>query len=161
MKRTNTKIGDIFLVKLDLNSYRYFQLVASDLTQLNSDVIRVFKKLYKIDENPTLSDLITGEVDFYAHCVIKWGIKSGLWEKIGNSSDCETGEVFFRISGDYGNPKVVISKDWWVWKTNEQMKHIGKLEGDYLKADIGIVISPDSILNRIKYGEYDFFYPGY
>ncbi len=38
MKRIHTKIGDVFVVKLENGRKKYFQLVVFDLTQLNSDV---------------------------------------------------------------------------------------------------------------------------
>ena len=44
MARISTKIGDVFSVKVDENNKKYFQLVAFDLTQLNSNAIRAFKK---------------------------------------------------------------------------------------------------------------------
>lgn len=44
MVRVVTKVGDVFSVKLDNEMKKYFQLIAFDLTQLNSDVIRAFKK---------------------------------------------------------------------------------------------------------------------
>ena len=55
IKRVRTKIGDVFCVKVSESEKRYFQLIAYDLTQLNSDVIRAFKKVYDIDVNPSLS----------------------------------------------------------------------------------------------------------
>ena len=45
MIRSNTKLGDIFCVKIDENNKKYFQYIANDLTQLNSDVIRAFKRI--------------------------------------------------------------------------------------------------------------------
>lgn len=57
MKHGNTKIGDVFSVKLDDNKKKYFQLVeisehqrkyfqnvSNDLIQLNSDVVSAFKR---------------------------------------------------------------------------------------------------------------------
>ena len=52
MERANTKIGDVFSVKIDDNRKKYFQFVISDLTQLNSDVIRAFKKVYPKEDYP-------------------------------------------------------------------------------------------------------------
>jgi len=49
----NTKIGDIFEVKINETEKKYFQLIAFDLTQLNSDEIVAFKKSYAVTENPT------------------------------------------------------------------------------------------------------------
>lgn len=55
MVKTYTKIGDVFSAKTDEKTKKYFQLIAYDLTQLNSDVIRVFKERYPINSNPDLS----------------------------------------------------------------------------------------------------------
>lgn len=65
MTRTNTKIGDVFSVRIDDNRKKYFQLIAFDLTQLNSDVIRAFAKVYPIDAVPDISEIISDEVGFY------------------------------------------------------------------------------------------------
>ena len=46
MARVYTKIGDVFSVKIDENSKKYFQLIAYDLTQLNSDVINKNNNTY-------------------------------------------------------------------------------------------------------------------
>jgi hypothetical protein len=163
MARINTKIGDVFSVKIDDNRKKYFQYIISDLTQLNSDVIRAFKKEYSLDESPDLSEIVKGDVEFYAHCVTKLGIKMGYWEKIGNLSDVgKIDHILFRDSGDYGNPQIKISQDWWIWKIDEEQRRVGKLLGDNQKAEIGLVINPESIVYRMRTGEYDFkAYPSY
>ncbi len=160
MVRANTKIGDVFSVKIDANSKKYFQYIISDLTQLNSDVIRVFKKVFPINVNPDLSEIVYGEVEFYAHCVTKLGLKMNYWESVGNISNVgDFDHVLFRSSGD--NPQMKVSHNWWVWKINEEQKPVGKLNGVNLKAEIGSVIPPDSIVHRMQTGEYDFVYPDY
>ena len=63
-----TIIGDVFCVKIDGNCKKYLQYIISDLTQLNSDVVRVFKKSYPINEEPDLTEVVKGNIDFYAHC---------------------------------------------------------------------------------------------
>ncbi|ELY7246275.1 Imm26 family immunity protein [Acinetobacter baumannii] len=157
MKRIHTKIGDVFVVKLENGRKKYFQLVVFDLTQLNSDVIRVFKTSYSEDNNCNLSEIINDEVDFYAHCVTKWGIQLGFWEKVGKSLEVGNNDVLFRSSSD--DPKTKISDNWWIWKVNEQQQYVGKLEGENRLAEIGSIISPDSIVYRINTGKYDFVYP--
>ncbi len=158
MARANTKIGDVFSVKIDNNSKKYFQYIVSDLTQLNSDVIRAFKKAYPINANPDLSEIVNGEVEFYAHCVTKLGLKMNYWESVGNISNVGNFDnVLFRSSGD--NPQTRVSHNWWVWKINEEQKPVGKLEGENQKAEIGSVIPPDSIVHRMQTGKYDFVYP--
>lgn len=134
----------------------------NDLTQLNSDVIRVFKKVYSSDGNIDLNDLITEDVEFYAHCVIKLGLKMGFWNKIGNIGNTgSVDHIFFRDTPDYGDPQVKVSQNWWVWKINQEQKKIGKLYGMYENSEIGIVMNPKNIVHRIITGKYDGFYPEY
>ncbi|ENX43324.1 Imm26 family immunity protein [Acinetobacter sp. NIPH 2100] len=165
MARAKTKIGDIFSVKLDENRKKYFQLIAFDLTQLNSDVIRVFNKVYSQNENPNLFEIVSGEIDFYAHCVTKFGLKMNLWEKVGNILEVgDISKVLFRDTNDYGGKvgedKIKISEKWYVWHINDdEFTRVGKLEGENRKAEIGIVVNPNDIVERIKTGKYDFVYP--
>lgn len=163
MAKINTKIGDVFSVMIDDNNKKYFQLIAYDLTQLNSDVIRAFKKKYPVGSNQELMEILNDEIEFYAHCVTKLGIKMGYWEKIGNVSNVgEINHILFRDTADYGNPQIKISQDWWVWKINEEQRRVGTLVGENQKAEIGLVINPESIVYRMRTGEYDFkAYPSY
>ena len=167
MARTNTKIGDVFFVKIDDGSKRYFQLIAFDLTQLNSDVIRAFKKTYPVGENPDLSEIVNEEVEFYAHCVTKFGLKMNLWEKAGNTSEIgNTTHILFRNTNDYGETiggkPIKVSEKWHVWHINDKnFTHVGKLIGDNRKAEIGVVVNPHDVVHRIKTGKYDFFYPNF
>ena len=165
--RVSTKIGDVFSVKIDENSKKYFQLIAFDLTQLNSDVIRVFKKVYPIDANPNLSEIVTGEVEFYAHCVTKFGVKMNLWEKVGNIKDVGSlNHILFRGTTDsgckVGEEPIKISEKWYVWHINdESFTRVGKLTGENRKAEIGVIVNPYDIVERIKTGKYNFFYPDF
>ncbi|MGJ1323031.1 hypothetical protein ACR780_10090 [Sphingobacterium faecium] len=164
MARANTKIGDVFSVKIDESNKKYFQYVASDLTQLNSDVIRAFNKVYPINANPDLSEIVSGEVEFYAHCVTKLGLKMGYWEYVENISNTGSLEnILFRDTNDYGSKpgdQIKLSNNWYVWKINDKdFTRVGKLLGNNRNAEIGIVISPDSIVNRMITGEYNFIYP--
>lgn len=158
----NTKIGDVFSVQIDDRNKRYIQYIISDLSQLNSDVIRAFRKVYSLEMNPDLSEIVSDEVDFYAHCVTKAGIKRGFWEKVGNISDIgNTQLIIFRNSRDYGNPKIKVSNDWLIWKINEPFISVGKLDGVNRNADIGVVFTPNDILYRLKTGQYGGVYPDF
>ncbi|PKP22171.1 MAG: hypothetical protein CVU05_05095 [Bacteroidetes bacterium HGW-Bacteroidetes-21] len=164
MKRIIIKIGDIFSVKLENKRKKYFQFIAKDSAQLNSDVIRAFKIDCQIDSDPNINDIINSEVDFYAHCIIRWGVKMDLWEKVGSELSFEKPDVLFRDSDDYGSrpgEQVKISYKWYVWRINEDYKFVGELAGENQKAEIGVVISPDSIVYRMQTGKYDFKYPEY
>ena len=166
-KRVVTKIGDLFSVKIDENNKKYFQLIAFDLSQLNSDVIRAFEKIYPIDTKLDLLEIVNGNVEFYAHCMTKAGIKMNLWEKIGSSKEIgDTTQILFRDTNDYGckagEEPIKISDKWHVWHINdEKFTFVEKLLGSNLKAEIGIVVHPFDIIERIKTGKYSFSYPGF
>ncbi|QRY57154.1 hypothetical protein [Sphingobacterium siyangense] len=166
MARISTKIGDVFSVKIDNRSKKYFQYIVNDLTQLNSDVIRAFEKEYPINTNPELSEIIGDTVEFYAHCVTKLGLKMSIWEKVGNIKEVgEISKILFRDTNDYGvkigEEPIKVSQNWYVWHVNDQkFTEVGKLEGKNLDAEIGIVVTPYDIIDRMKSGQYSFVYPG-
>jgi hypothetical protein len=165
MPKYSSKIGDVFCVPLNNGTKKYFQYIISDMEMLNSSVIRVFKKFYKINENPKLSDIVKDEVDFYAHVIIQGGVNLKLWEKVGNIAEVGKINVLFRDCQDYGEKRnesrIEISERWRVWKINEPMKFVGKLEGENRKAELGYVIPAYSILERIRTGKYNMTHPGY
>jgi hypothetical protein len=166
IKRVVTKIGDVFSVHITPSEKKYFQLIAFDLRQLNSDVIRAFSKVYLADESPSVEEIVRGDVDFYAHCVTKAGVKLDLWKKIGKSDNIgRLDHVLFRDTNDYGakpEERVDISENWYVWRINDpSFTSVGRLAGENRRAEIGVVVSPNQIVNRIKTGNYTFSYPGF
>jgi hypothetical protein len=166
MARANTKIGDVFSIPINDQSKKYFQLIAFDSTQLNSDVIRAFKKIYPIYDATDVSEITKGEVEFYAHCIIKLGLKLQLWGKNGNTLDVgELGKILFRGTNDSGSKpgeQVMLSEKWHIWRIGDaDFTRIGKLTGENRKAEIGAVVNPYDIVERIKTGSYKFFYPGF
>ncbi|MHA6726514.1 hypothetical protein ACX3PU_00445 [Chryseobacterium sp. A301] len=166
-KRVITKIGDIFSVELDNGNKKYFQYIANDLTQLNSDVIRAFKKEYPINEPSNYEEILSGEIDFHAHTMINVGVKQNLYVQEGKSIVYPSiDDVVFRDTNDAGHgpekPQVFISENWFIWKINDKaFKTVGKLNGENRNAEIGIVIPPFAIVERIKTGKYNFVYPDF
>ena len=159
MKQNKLSIGDIFEVQLEANMKQYLQIIARDTSQLNSEVIRSFKKKYPKEDNPPINEIVKGVVDFYAHCYIKWGLKQALWKKIGHSDEVGPLNIYFKDSNDYGDPNILVSDDWWIWRINEDHMRIGKLTEKYKNAEIGVVVPANSIIHRMKTGFYDFKYP--
>ena len=155
-KRVVTKVGDVFCDKIDDTHKRYLQYIISDLTCLNSDVIRVFKEKYSLITEPDLADVVKGEVDFYAHCVTSAGVKRGLWEKKGNIKEVgEIKNIIFKSKGDY--TRVDIQNDWRVWEINqEEITHVGNLEGENKESYLGLIFHPEDIIHKLKTG----IYPG-
>jgi hypothetical protein len=165
MTKKNVKIGDVFSVHLEDKGTKYFQYIANDRTQLNSNVIRCFKKVYSLTTRPNLSEIVKGEVEFFAHCIIKLGLKMNLWESFGNIEDIgNITEILFRDTNDYGSmvgeEPVKISNKWYVWHINDKdFNRVGKLDGENRKAHVGLVINPLGIIELIKGKRYPPNYP--
>lgn len=165
--RVTTKIGDIFSVQINEECRKYFQLVARDLTQLNSDVIRAFSKVYSNKANPELNEIVKEKPEFYAHCVTKLGLKMGYWQKVGNVAEIGvTNNILFRDTNDYGTIKggkpVSISNQWYIWHINDKnFTRVGKLEGENRNSYIGIVINPLGIIKLLKGEKYPINYPDF
>jgi hypothetical protein len=154
MKRTKLAIGDIFEVPLEVNSKGYFQFIGIDDSQLRSDVIRVFSKRYANSEEPELEVILQDDVDFYAHCVIKTGIKHDFWQKVGHKDDIGPADIMFRSSLDFGRSWIEISDRWEVWKISQPRKFVGKLPNSLLSTEFGTVFPPYEIIHRMKFGHY-------
>ena len=165
--RVITKIGDVFSVKIDGEYKKYMQYISNDLTQLNSDVIRAFKKKYPIDENPTIESIIEDEIDFYAHCILKFGVKMLLWEKVGSNKNIgNLDNILFRGTKDYGHKvgdePIRVSNSWHVWKINdEKFTTVKTLTEQIKKADIGLVYNPLGIIELMKNKKYPINYPDF
>lgn len=165
--RIITKKGDVFSVKIDGKYKKYFQYIANDLTQLNSDVIRAFKKSYPLESTPDPSQVVADDVDFYAHCVPKFGVKMGLWEKVGSSKDIGQLEtILFRCTSDYGHKAgdepIRISHNWYVWKIgDEEFTRVGKLHGENRNAFIGLVYNPFGIIELLIGNKNPINYPDF
>ena len=102
-------------------------------------------------------------MQFYAHVVVRWGIRLGFWEKVGHAAEIGTTDVLFRDTDDCirkpGEDPVRVSHRWYVWRINGEFQRIGPLTDKYREAEIGVVVSPDSIVHRMRTGKYDFVYP--
>jgi hypothetical protein len=164
MRIKSTKIGDVFSVKITENSKKYFQLIAFDSTQLNSDVIRAFKKEYSLSFDPDLSEIINDDVQFYAHCATKLGIRMNVWENVANVKEIgNTSKILFKDTNDYARradqEPILISNNWYVWKIGEPFEKVYNLNGENKNAYVGLVINPLGILELLKGNEYPKNYP--
>lgn len=159
MKRI--RLGDLFRVRVDQSTDGYFQYVVDDVTQLSSQVVRVFAKTAT---DPGASDpesVAAGDVAFHAHVMLRDGLKRGFWEFVGHADPPALDGILFRDSGDYGRPEVKISRDWYVCRPNQEQHRVGALEPPLQVAEIGVVIPPESLIHRIRHGKYDFVYPDF
>ncbi|MCQ2217428.1 MAG: hypothetical protein MJZ33_02955 [Paludibacteraceae bacterium] len=156
----STKVGDVFEVVISDTEKRYMQYIASDLTQLNSDVLRVFKHIYKLNEKPTLAEIVSGNVDYYTHGDSKFGIKMEAWTLYGNINEIgDYSNVWFKCKRDYTNPE--NNNDWYVWKIGDShiSMDINKIKD--LGAHLGMVNSYLSILYRLRTGHEEVIFAKY
>lgn len=152
-KRVVTKIGDVFSVTLDNGNLRFFQYIANDLSCLNSSVIRVFKKEYPKEYVLKPEEVVSDNIDFYSHTILKFDISDGAWQKVGNCQNVgDTENILFRMYlSDAASHKDRI---WYAWYINKERFTIGKLSKDIrVKSDIGLVFPYDDIVMSIKEGK--------
>ena len=163
--RTNCRLGDIYRVPIENDSVRFFHFIAKDSTDLNSDVIRIFKRHYHSDDSPSINDILNDEVECHMHTFLRLGIKMGLWEKYSFHAIAteEIIDIAFRESCDFGNypGQKIVSKNWEIWHINKPRIKVGELPVAYQKADIGLVFSPHSVMKRLNGKELYVLYPTY
>lgn len=149
-KRIVTKIGAVFCAEINNEFKCFFQYVAIDSTDLNSSVIRAFKRPYPMDYIPVMNEIVKDEVEFYAHTVLRAGIDYNAWYKVGKSGEVGEGykEVYFRVPEDIEN--VGVSENWYIWQINKPVFFLGKLPN----SEEGSVMPDISIIDRLKYGKY-------
>lgn len=162
-KRIVTKIGDVFCVEFDNKYKRYFQYFCNDITQLNSSVIRVFKNIYPIDYSPILGEIISDEVDFYAHTILRVGLEWESWYKIGKVKGNYTEDIEIPIFGtcqetEYINREIIDvdpNTNWYIWKINRSPIRVGTLTEKLINnVERGGVFPCEEIVDRMKYGYY-------
>lgn len=158
------RTGDIFEVITDKGTKKYFQYIAKDISDLHSDVIRIFKKEYDLNDSPSSQDIVNGEIDTYMHTYIQLGIKAKLWRKYDWNRNIGALNIYFRDAKDYGQHpgEKFVSKQWEVWIINSNREYVGILPDMYYNSYPGLVSMPNAVIHRINYGEYKAkFYPDY
>ena len=96
-----------------------------------------------------------------------FGAKLQLWEKVGSIPEVgDTKHIIFRGTSEaarkIGDPFLEVSNKWYVWHIgDDDFKSVGKLRGKNREAEIGMVMTPYDIVDRIKTGKYNFYYPGF
>ena len=164
MKQYRRKMGDVFKYQYD-NKCRYLQYIGIDELQLSGDVVRIFAGEFPSDDIPSIDSLLSSPVDFYCITYVINCVKFGHWEKIGNSSNIgDYQNIKFRCAADFGDlvdgEPIKTSDDWYVWRLGDtQIKEIGKLTGEWKTADIGVLLPPNYINERMREGSYNFIYP--
>ncbi len=159
IKRVTRRKGDLFEVRLT-SHYWYFQLVDYDMTQLNSDVIAVFKGEYTRPQETT--KIITQDVDFFTHTTVRAGVPE-FWRKVGTAQPVDTSSAIFRgvdYKKDGRQPSAGKSNQWVIWTIGNDWQYVGKEEKVPLNAELGPVFNPGAIYKKITEGKYGQIYYG-
>jgi hypothetical protein len=154
-------VGSIFRVDLEPGRCKYFWCVGKDTSQLHSDLIVVFRRSYDPALPLDVEAIVADDVEFYCHVLIPIGKKLGSWKKVGFRHLDRIFPMQFRGSADYGDPSIRVSERWYVWTPNRQYRDVGRLTGDLTRAELGMVMPPDSIVERMRTGRYGIQHPTY
>lgn len=158
------KIGNIFKVKLEDGTIRYFQYVGKDKSELNGDVIAIFKRTYP-DTPVDPEIIIDDEIECFMHTSVLAGIKLGVWEQYSSlPPQIAEKDIFFRDSQDIGKyPRQhYVSHRWVIWAMNGERRYVGTLPEEYYNTDLGGIYAPKHVVYRLETGERpDKFYPDY
>ena len=139
-KRVHTNIGDIFQVEINDNQVKYFQYVARDLLLLNSDVIRVFRKVFLKSDLIDFDNLVKDKDCYIAHTTVSTGVKMGCWSKVDKSKIVLEVNNLFRVSIGHGEDSI---ENWYIWRIGDyDMKYIDKLDYESKQATIAVVSPP-------------------
>ncbi|MBQ9676811.1 MAG: hypothetical protein IJV44_01580 [Prevotella sp.] len=151
MKKVITRKGDIFCVEIGNEYKSYFQYITTDMTQMNSTVIRVFKKHYPMDYIPNMDEIIQDEVYFYAHTVLRPGLQVGAWYKVGTSKNVgEIDNIMFSLFSEGNFSHLTKSYKWYIWKINQKKVFIGEMQDKYKNYNRGWIYPYTSIIHKIK-----------
>ena len=139
------KVGNVYCLEIEGTCKYFLQYVGDDKSQLNSNVIRVFKTRYPLAYVPNLDDIVNDEVMFYAHVILKFGIQDGIWYKVGKHKDVGDLDIYFRLFG----------YRWYTWKIDGPFHFYDELSPEIEKYDLGWVFRYRDIVRKITTGHYE------
>lgn len=157
------KKGDVFKVNLADGTIRFFQFIGKDLSELNGDVIAIFKTHYT-EENISPDIIVSDVIECFMHTSVRAGVKLELWDRVFSLPTRIKGDIVFRTSQDIGmHPRQhSVSHHWVVWSMNKERRYVGTLPVEYYNADLGGIYAPKHVISRLETGLIpDKFYPSF
>ena len=148
----------------ELNPKRYFQLVALDMTNLNSDVIAVFQPVdlpNTLSPEERIQQILQTKVEFFTHTMVPLGVKQGVWSKIGTATpvsfkDALFKDIFYKdgLLPDVEPYEADHYHSWVIWHVGGEQRKIGAKVERYPQAELGHVYPPEDIIHRVVHGKY-------
>jgi hypothetical protein len=152
------RIGDIYRLRLTDGKFGYMQHLANDLSQLGSNVVLVLQRNYLPTEFVSF-DHVHVRDGFFVHVFLKAGETLGIWERIDNSRPVvEEPFPILWSNCSHRDLQLDVSKNWHVWRTNEEMRAPVSQE-ELGNSEVGIVVNPTQIVQRIERSTYSFRHP--
>lgn len=166
LKKAGIKEGDVFYVEIGDGKKAYFQYLMQDHHYCNACVIRVFERHYKSGMQVEISDIVSDKVAFYTHVFLWYGIREGMYFKVGNSpiSCKELDNVYFaktdsliKIEQDGEEQYIDVNplENWYIWKVTGEKKNFEKVPEEIIPLlECCVVDTAESLIKRIRLGYY-------
>lgn len=155
-KRVVCRKGSVFCARFDDKFKCYLQYITDDSSLLNANVIRAFKKKYPIDYVEDIEEIVNGEIAFYTHCMVKWGLDLGELEKVGSSRNLGLENLKDVIWGTFWVSfpwRIPDLNKWKLWITDGEQVEIGKLNRELvMKVEIGYIFAAHEVRHRLEFG---------
>ena len=147
--RISRKPGSVYEVLSSDNSevVGCLVVIARDDSQLGSDVVAVYGQA---------SPQPSSEPLFFVHVFLSSGVNAGIWRPCVDRVSIQTLELpLFVTSADYGACMPGDKGKWFGWRVGQDFREINR----WSTAELGLVVSPDSVRARIREGFYDLVHP--
>ncbi|MGD0505461.1 MAG: hypothetical protein ABSD02_22290 [Steroidobacteraceae bacterium] len=158
MSALRRKLGDVYRISLTDGNFGFMQHVANDATQLGSAVVLVLRKTYPPSATFAFEKELVRD-GFFAHVFLKAGKILHIWEHFHWLQPVVQGPipVIWAICS-VKDMQLDTSRHWKLWRTNDEM-HAPSSQEELTNAELGLVISPPQIVQRIEHGAYLIRYP--
>jgi hypothetical protein len=152
------RVGDIYRITVNRSEYAYAQHLTNDSTQLSSNVVFVFGKKLRANEEFRLEQASRSE-GFFAHVFLKAGETLKIWQRVAWSPPfiSEPIPVLWSKCADKDR-QLESTENWLVWRTNEERRAPSNRE-ELTNSELGMVMNPTQILERIEHASYSIKYP--
>ena len=156
------KVGEVYSTSQNSDQLYVLQFVTRDTTQLNSDVVAIWKMSTETWQSYSCDTL--PEPDLFLHTTVLAGIRQSLWHKIGNAEIVDFHKVKFKSDAqdslDVDDSDERESRIWHVWKIGKKWKTVKKALFDDESIYPGAAFPPETVDYIVKHGHRALFDSG-
>ncbi len=156
-KRIINKIGNVYGIPLGDGKKCYMQYIAKDSKVWNSDIVRVFSKKYTLNESPTIDEILSDDILFYSHIVLRIAVhQADIWKEGASNELGLEGlnkiifyDIGYIIGGSSKISRAISRFEGSIEYTHEEIPETSEYES-------GMVWSIDAIITKINTGNWPF-----